>query len=147
MSEARCHRGALATDRLATKWRTRLRRGPLFGFGGAESDGSPLPIDFLAKIQLTDSKHLAIEVELLDVAAAAASEVPPLTSRERGIVALIAEGLGTRDIAERLYISPATVRTHVRNAMSKLKVHTRAQLVAVVLAGLTALEQEKEGEW
>jgi DNA-binding CsgD family transcriptional regulator len=37
------------------------------------------------------------------------------------------------DIAEELSISPETVRTHVRNAMAKLDVHTRAELVAVAL--------------
>jgi PAS domain S-box-containing protein len=42
-------------------------------------------------------------------------------------------GRETGEIAGELHISPETVRSHVRNAMSKLDVHTRAQLVAVVL--------------
>jgi DNA-binding NarL/FixJ family response regulator len=57
----------------------------------------------------------------------------PLTERERQVITLIALGRGTRAIASELYISPATVRTHVRNAMSKLGAHTRAQLVAAAL--------------
>ncbi len=56
-----------------------------------------------------------------------------LTDREREVVTLIAMGLDTGEIAAELHISPETVRTHVRNAMAKLNVHTRAQLVAVVL--------------
>jgi DNA-binding CsgD family transcriptional regulator len=59
---------------------------------------------------------------------------PPLTKRERELVTLIALGRSTEEIAEELCISGATVRTHVRNAMSKLGAHTRAQLVALVLS-------------
>jgi DNA-binding CsgD family transcriptional regulator len=57
----------------------------------------------------------------------------PLTEREREVVTLIALGRETAQIAEELHISPETVRTHVRNAMSRLGAHTRAQLVAMVL--------------
>lgn len=58
-----------------------------------------------------------------------------LTDREREVVALITLGRTTRHISQELYISPATVRTHVRNAMTKLNVHTRAHLVALALSG------------
>ena len=46
----------------------------------------------------------------------------------------VAEGANSRQIADELYLSPATVRTHVRNAMFKTRAHTRAQLVAIVLS-------------
>jgi DNA-binding NarL/FixJ family response regulator len=52
-----------------------------------------------------------------------------LTSRERDVVALVAEGLSNEDIAERWYVSQATVRTHVSRAMTKLNARDRAQLV------------------
>jgi DNA-binding NarL/FixJ family response regulator len=55
----------------------------------------------------------------------------PLTEREREVVALVAEGLTNDQIAERLFVSPATVRTHVGRAMSKLDARDRAQLVVV----------------
>jgi DNA-binding NarL/FixJ family response regulator len=58
---------------------------------------------------------------------------PDLSEREREVVALIAVGHHTEQIAEELRISPATVRAHVRNAMEKLAVHTRAHLVWVAL--------------
>jgi DNA-binding NarL/FixJ family response regulator len=62
-----------------------------------------------------------------------------LTEREREVVALVAEGLSNKGIAERLVISPATARTHVHRAMSKLHAHDRAQLVVVAFqSGLTA---------
>jgi DNA-binding NarL/FixJ family response regulator len=54
-----------------------------------------------------------------------------LTEREREVVTLVAEGLSNKEIAERLVISPATARTHVHRAMSKLHAHDRAQLVVV----------------
>jgi DNA-binding NarL/FixJ family response regulator len=52
-----------------------------------------------------------------------------LTDREREIVGLVGEGLSNDEIAERLYISPATARTHVSRAMVKLHARDRAQLV------------------
>jgi DNA-binding CsgD family transcriptional regulator len=56
-----------------------------------------------------------------------------LTAREREIVERVALGLSTPQIAADLNLSPATVRSHVRNAMAKTEAHTRAQLVALVL--------------
>ena len=52
-----------------------------------------------------------------------------LTARERDAVALVAEGLSNEEIAERWYVSQATVRTHVSRAMTKLNARDRAQLV------------------
>ena len=54
-----------------------------------------------------------------------------LTSRERDVVALVAEGLSNEEIAERWYVSQATVRTHVSRAMTKLNARDRAQLVVL----------------
>jgi pimeloyl-ACP methyl ester carboxylesterase/DNA-binding CsgD family transcriptional regulator len=65
-------------------------------------------------------------------AAAAAGEDPAfsaLTSREREILALIAEGFGNAEIAERLSISEKTVRNHVTNLFDKLGVWSRAQAI------------------
>jgi DNA-binding CsgD family transcriptional regulator len=58
-----------------------------------------------------------------------------LTRREREVVSLLAEGLNGREIAETLFLSPETVRTHVRNAMDRVGARTRAHLIAVALAG------------
>jgi DNA-binding NarL/FixJ family response regulator len=54
-----------------------------------------------------------------------------LTDREREVVALVGEGLSNQEIAERLYMSPATAKTHVSRAMTKLGVRDRAQLVVL----------------
>lgn len=60
-----------------------------------------------------------------------------LTEREREMMALAAHGLSNDTIAERAYLSPLTVKTHLNRAMMKLGVRDRAQLV--VLAYQTGL--------
>ncbi|MGH9182933.1 MAG: response regulator [Acidimicrobiales bacterium] len=52
-----------------------------------------------------------------------------LTDRERQVMALAAEGLANEEIAQRLFVSPATAKTHVSRAMVKLGARDRAQLV------------------
>ena len=56
-----------------------------------------------------------------------------LTRREREILGSLAEGMSGAQIAEKLVLSPETVRTHVRNAMAKLGASTRSQAVALAL--------------
>jgi DNA-binding NarL/FixJ family response regulator len=58
-----------------------------------------------------------------------------LSARELEVLELLADGLNGQMIAERLFLSPETVRTHVRNATSKLGAHTRVQAVAIVVRG------------
>jgi NarL family two-component system response regulator LiaR len=53
-----------------------------------------------------------------------------LTDREREILQLLAEGMRNDDIARRLFISPQTVQTHVRNLLAKLGVHSKLEAVA-----------------
>ena len=52
-----------------------------------------------------------------------------LTDREREVMALVAAGLTNEEIADKLYMSPATAKTHVSRAMVKLGARDRAQLV------------------
>jgi DNA-binding NarL/FixJ family response regulator len=62
-----------------------------------------------------------------------ALSIPQLTARERDVLRLLADGLRTDEVARRLYISPETVRTHLRKAMDKLEAETRTQAVAEAL--------------
>ena len=52
-----------------------------------------------------------------------------LTEREREVVALVGRGLSNEELAAELFISPATAKTHVSHAMTKLATRDRAQLV------------------
>ena len=53
-----------------------------------------------------------------------------MTPREREVINLIAEGLSNKEIATRLEIATDTVKSHVRNVMEKLMLHTRLQIAA-----------------
>jgi DNA-binding NarL/FixJ family response regulator len=58
-----------------------------------------------------------------------------LTEREREIVGWVAAGRSNDQIAQRLVLSPATVRTHLSRAMAKLRARDRAQLVVFAYQG------------
>src|SRR5262249_19212527 len=56
-----------------------------------------------------------------------------LTPREREILQLLADGLSNGDVAERLFISQETVKSHVRHILTKLEADTGTQAVAIAL--------------
>lgn len=56
---------------------------------------------------------------------------PQLTTREKEILELLAQGSGNQQLARRLFISPKTVRNHVANILAKLGVPDRAQAIVV----------------
>ncbi|MFJ8045545.1 response regulator [Kitasatospora sp. NPDC096147] len=64
-------------------------------------------------------------------AAPPSARLAVLTAREREVMAMAATGLTNEEIAERMVVSPFTVRTHVHRAMAKLDARDRAQLVAI----------------
>jgi DNA-binding NarL/FixJ family response regulator len=58
------------------------------------------------------------------------SLIEDLSPREREVLELMAEGLRNREIAERLFLSEATVKTHVRHLLDKLRLRNRAEAAA-----------------
>ena len=64
---------------------------------------------------------------------AATERIVVLTERERQVLRLLADGQTNEEIGRALFISPETVRTHVRKAMTKLDADTRTQAVATAL--------------
>ena len=54
-----------------------------------------------------------------------------LTERERDVLALVAKGLSNAEIGSQLYVSPATVKTHVARILTKLGARDRAQLIVI----------------
>ncbi|MGL5861294.1 MAG: response regulator transcription factor [Phycicoccus sp.] len=72
--------------------------------------------------------------------AAAASAIDRLTEREREIVALVANGLSNKEIADRLVVGEGTVKTHVSNALGKTGCRSRVHLVALAYESGMAYE-------
>jgi DNA-binding NarL/FixJ family response regulator len=56
-----------------------------------------------------------------------------LSKREREIMELLSQGLTGEQVAERLFLSPETIKTHIRNAMAKLEANTRVHAIAIAL--------------
>jgi len=70
-------------------------------------------------------------LERLSATPARPQQLPDgLTAREAEVLALIADGLSNAEIAEQLFVSPATVKTHINNLFAKTAVRDRAQAVA-----------------
>jgi PAS domain S-box-containing protein len=129
-------------------WEQLVRGDELYGERVVtHANGTHMDVSYAAHATTVGDRWLALVVtlsarfrpngrELLG-----AAEVGPrndkqskLTNREREVVRLVALGSSTRRIAADLGLSFETVRTHVRNAMGKTGAHTRAQLVALLLA-------------
>ena len=71
----------------------------------------------------------------------ARADMPILSQRQQEVLQLLAEGLASKEIAARLHISVKTVTTHRQAIMSKLDIHSIAELTKyAVRAGLTSLE-------
>lgn len=65
------------------------------------------------------------------ISAAEAPEESPLSRREIAILELVARGIGFAEVAERLFISPHTVKTHIKNIYRKLDAHSRPHAVYI----------------
>lgn len=135
-------------ERAARDWEASLQSGEYTGTRVLlRADGTEVQVDFAARLADIGGRRLAIYVIAADdpacVPSAGLVDKLPLRAREREVVTLIALGLDTAEIAEKLYISPSTVRTHVRNAMARLGAHTRAQLVAKVICAENAIHRSR----
>jgi DNA-binding CsgD family transcriptional regulator len=130
------------------KWELLVSTDELYGEGVVvHANGTHMDVSYAAHATTVGDRWLALIVtlsarfkpdgpELLGAAelGCPGHERSKLTNREREVVRLVAVGSSTRRIAADLGLSFETVRTHVRNAMTKTGAHTRAHLVALVLA-------------
>lgn len=88
--------------------------------------------------EMTSTLFSQIAKEALVRGRAVAMESVRMTSREREVIGLIGEGLSNKEIAGRLNIATYTVKSHVRNVMEKLALHTRLQIAAFSHRGIAS---------
>jgi DNA-binding NarL/FixJ family response regulator len=104
------------------------------------------PADLRSAVRVVAGGHAllapAVTRALIEAYTAGPRPSPPavarlatLTDRERELTVLAALGLDNREIAARVFISPATVKTHLARAMTKLGARDRAQLVVLAYQG------------
>jgi DNA-binding NarL/FixJ family response regulator len=95
---------------------------------------APLP-DLVRAVETVSQGKTYVDPVLAGVIASAevATQIPSLSQRQREVLRLLADGLKNEEIGKRLFISPETVRTHVRKAMAKLEADTRTEAVATAL--------------
>ena len=136
-----------ARERLDERWEQFLANGAAEGWYRLHIPArGQIPVEFSATANVLPSRHLSVflpadgssgpgEAGALEWKPVPAEGVGRLrlTDREREIMSLVASGLHSADIAERLFLSPETIKSHVRNAMGKLGAHTRAHAVAIAL--------------
>jgi DNA-binding CsgD family transcriptional regulator len=135
--------------RLEEQWQAFLASGMAEGWYELYvPDHGAVPVEFSATANVLPARHLSVFIPP-DEASAEHPVLPreagwtpvvaesggpqQLTDREREIMTLVASGLQNGDVAERLFLSPETVKSHVHNAMGKLGAHTRAHAVAIGL--------------
>jgi PAS domain S-box-containing protein len=97
------------------------------------ADGTRRIMEFRASTNYVTGRHLVIGRPHDSRRPLRTTEQGVLTPRQRDVLTMLATGLNGPETAARLFLSPATVRTHVQNAMNALGARTRAQAVAEAL--------------
>jgi len=97
--------------------------------------------DYVAKPVLPAELAVRVRHLLVGPGVGRLSGVDELTPRERDVMALLTDGLSQVEIAQRLIITERTVAKHIEHILSKLRVHTRAQAVALALRGPDAMHE------
>ena len=118
------------SDELRRELVEALGDGPAFEVVSATSTGEA--IDASADVVVTARSSRMLQ-RASRAAVETGAQLPPLTQREREILSSLADGLGNKQIAARLGISPNTVKTHVEVLFDKLEVTSRAEAVAVAV--------------
>jgi PAS domain S-box-containing protein len=116
-------------------WDAFLQRGGQTGHGTFRRPaGGQVLLRYGAVARVAPGRHLSIFFVEAEDGDGPAEPVHVLTAREREVIALAAHGNTTREIAERLVVSPTTVDTHIRSAMERLGARNRVHAVALALA-------------
>jgi PAS domain S-box-containing protein len=136
---------------LEEQWKAFLENGAAEGlYQLYVPERGAVPVEFSATANVLPARHLSVfippdELTPEQVRSALSRKEPwttvaaegdgrlQLTDREREIMTLVASGHQSGEIAEHLFLSPETIKSHVHNAMGKLGAHTRAHAVAIAL--------------
>ncbi|MBA5687870.1 LuxR C-terminal-related transcriptional regulator [Rugamonas apoptosis] len=100
----------------------------------ADAAARPDPLfgDYLLRLtQAFPPAEVETEAETVAETGAGAALAEPLTQKETRILALLADGYSNSALAEKLFVSDSTVRTHLRNINTKLHAQSRTQAVAI----------------
>lgn len=126
----------------AERWHAALRHKQFTGvIELRRADGGVICVEFAGHPEVVTGQQLVLFVALrvarpgrvIHTSADSAGPRPELSAREIDVVKLLALGYSGPEVAEELRIAHNTVRTHTRNAMTKLGARSRAQLVAMSL--------------
>ncbi|HWT95325.1 MAG TPA: LuxR C-terminal-related transcriptional regulator [Solirubrobacteraceae bacterium] len=123
-------------DTLDDTWRRFLSAGTLTSVCELHLPGGRrLQVDVSAVAHVGPHRHMGICVPVRGSASAGELVVASgsLSAREREVMRMVAHGADGPEIAEALVLSPATVRTHVNNAMRKLGARTRAHAITLAI--------------
>jgi len=101
--------------------------------GFALKAGPPQELIGAIRLLAEGGDYMDPRLSSLMLARATTEGVHELSPREREVLDLLAHGMTGAQAAKRLFLSPETVRTHVRNAMAKLEARTRVHAVALAL--------------
>ena len=123
-----------------------VRAGEVHCLLGQNGAGKSTLIKVLAGAHRPDAGTLQWRGEDVTFATPAAAPLPDdLTPREAEVLGLIAEGLTNAEIAERLVVSAATVKSHVNHIFSKIGARDRAQAVVYAYANLKPSDTFNKG--
>jgi DNA-binding NarL/FixJ family response regulator len=101
--------------------------------GYALKDGSPRELVEALEVVAEGGTYVDPRLRPALLSRRSTERLPTLSNREREVLDLLAQGLTGEAVAERLVLSAETVKTHIRNAMSKLEAHTRVHAIAIAL--------------
>jgi DNA-binding NarL/FixJ family response regulator len=101
--------------------------------GYALKDGSPRELVEALALVAEGGSYVDPRLRPALLSRRSTERLPSLTAREREILDMLAQGLTGEAAAEQLVLSAETVKTHIRNAMTKLEAHTRVHAIAIAL--------------
>ena len=101
--------------------------------GYALKDGSPRELVEALELVAQGGSYVDPRLRPALLSRRSTERLKSLSNREREILDLLAQGMTGEQVAEHLVLSAETIKTHIRNAMTKLEAHTRVHAIAIAL--------------